>query len=80
MKAVKLISSILSLLLARDGSLVIADHAFVRSFHGLRNFRIINIQLVQSMSKRGSVGDRMQRIDRAHRLARVRRPGGRKQW
>ena len=59
MKAVKLISSILSLLLARDGSLVIADHAFVRRSHGRRNVRIINVQLVQGMSKRGSVSNRM---------------------
>jgi len=71
MKAVQLLSRILSLLLAGDRSVVFTDHTFVQRLHGLRNVRIINSQLVQGMSKCGAFGDRMQPIDRADRLARV---------
>ena len=68
-----MIFRILSLLLARHPTIILADHAFVRSFHGLRDFRIVNAQLVQSVSERRAVGDRMQGVDRSDRLARIRR-------
>src|SRR4051794_37174751 len=71
MEAVQLLARILSLLLAGDRSVVFTDHACVQRLHGLRNVRIINSQLVQGMSERGAVRDRMKSVDRADRLARV---------
>ena len=67
MKAVELISRILSLQLARNSSVIITDRTFVHRFHGLPNVRITNVQLVQGMSESGAVGDRMQPVDRAQR-------------
>ena len=85
MKAVELISRILSLQLAGDSSVIFTDGTLVHRFHGLRDLRIINSQLVQSMSESGAVGDRMQPIDRANRLAWVSRlvgenSGGKQLW
>jgi len=68
---VELISRILSLQLAGNSSVIITDRTLVHRFHGLRDVKIINVQLVQGMSESGAVGDRMQPVDRAHRLARV---------
>ena len=84
MKAVELISRILSLQLAGDSSVIFTDGTLVHRFHGLRDLRIINSQ-VQSMSESGAVGDRMQPIDRANRLAWVSRlvgenSGGEQLW
>ena len=67
----ELISRILSLQLAGNSSVIITDRTLVHRFHGLRDVKIINVQLVQGMSESGAVGDRMQPVDRAHRLARV---------
>lgn len=58
-KAVELISRILSLQLAGNSSVIITDRTLVHRFHGLRDVKIINVQRVQGMSKSGAVGDRM---------------------
>ena len=56
MKAVELISRILSLQLAGNSLVILTDRTLVHRFHGLRNVRIVNVQLVQGMSESGTVG------------------------
>ena len=72
----ELISCILSLQLAGDSSVIITDRTLIHRFHGLRDVKIINVQLVQGVSESGAVGDRIQPVDRAYGLARVSSPVG----